>query len=140
MSDEIYMGFNKIKYLNNSYYAVGNDGNHFDQSIDQNGNAAVPAIVADALFDGSDHLPVTMKMAVYANLDVEEHPCGSYLVYPNPASEQLTVTVNGNYRITNLYGQSVMTGNNSHHIDVSCLASGVYFLNVDGVVRKFIKR
>ena len=140
MSDEIYMGFNKIKYLNNTYHAVGNDGNHFDQSIDQNGNAAVPAVVADALFDASDHLPVTMKMAVYAPLDVEEHSMGGFLVYPNPAEEQLTVTVDSDYRITNVFGQTVMTGCNSHRIDVSCLSSGVYFLNIDGITRKFIKQ
>lgn len=140
MSDEIYMGFNRIKYLNNSFIAVGNDGQHFDQSIDQNGNNAVPPIVAEALFDGSDHLPVAMKLSVFAHLDVDEHLGESYLVYPNPAGDQITVTVNGDYRITNVFGQTVMTGQESQSIDVSCLASGVYFLDVDGIIRKFIKK
>ena len=140
MSDEIYMGFNKIKYLNNSYHAVGNDGNHFDQSIDQNGNTAVPAEVAEALFDASDHLPVTMKMTVYAHLDVDEHLGESFLVYPNPVTEQLTATINGDYRISNVFGQTVMTGHESRCIDVSCLSAGIYFLNIDGITRKFIKQ
>lgn len=140
MSDEIYMGFNKIKYLNNSYHAVGNDGNHFDLSISQNGNAVVPAEVAEALFDASDHLPVTMKMLVYSQLDVEEHTNGGFLVYPNPAGDQLTVTIDGDYRITDLFGQTVTTGHQSGSIDVSALPAGVYFLNIDGVTRKFVKR
>jgi hypothetical protein len=140
MSDEIYMGFNKIKYLNNSFIAVGNDGQHFDQSIDQNGNDAVPPVVAEALFDGSDHLPVAMKLSVFAQLDVDEHLGERFMVYPNPAGDQINVTVNGDYRITNVFGQTVMTGQESQSIDVSCLASGVYFLNVDGIIRKFIKK
>ena len=140
MSDEIYMGFNRIKYLNESFHAVGNDGRHFDQSIDQNGNDAVPPVVAEALFDGSDHLPVTMKLSVFAHLDVDEHLGESFLVYPNPADDQITVTINGDYRITNVFGQIMLTGHESQNIDVSCLASGVYFLNVDGIIRKFIKR
>lgn len=140
MSDEIYMGFNRIKYLNESFHAVGNDGRHFDQSIDQNGNDAVPPVVAEALFDGSDHLPVTLKLSVFAHLDVDEHLGESFLVYPNPADDQITVTINGDYRITNVFGQIMLTGHESHNIDVSCLASGVYFLNVDGIIRKFIKR
>lgn len=140
MSDEIYMGFNRIKYLNESFHAVGNDGRHFDQSIDQNGNDAVPPVVAEALFDGSDHLPVTMKLSVFAHLDVDEHLGESFLVYPNPADNQICVTINGDYRITNVFGQIMLTGHESQNIDVSCLASGVYFLNVDGIIRKFIKR
>lgn len=140
MSDEIYMGFNRIKYLNESFHAVGNDGRHFDQSIDQNGNDAVPPVVAEALFDGSDHLPVTLKLSVFAHLDVDEHLGESFLVYPNPADDQISVTINGDYRITNVFGQIMLTGHESQNIDVSCLASGVYFLNVDGIIRKFIKR
>ena len=140
MSDEIYMGFNRIKYLNESFHAVGNDGRHFDQSIDQNGNDAVPPVVAEALFDGSDHLPVTLKLSVFAHLDVDEHLGESFLVYPNPADDQISVTINGDYRITNVFGQIMLTGHESQSIDVSCLASGVYFLNVDGIIRKFIKR
>ena len=140
MSDEIYMGFNKVKYVGNSYHAVGNDGNHFDQSINQNYNTAVPGSVADALYDASDHLPVTMKMTVYAQLELEENVLGGFMVYPNPVGDRLTVTVNGAYRIANVFGQTMMTGPESQSIDVSSLPAGVYFLNIDGVTRKFVKQ
>ena len=140
MSDEIYMGFNKVKYVDKSYHAVGNDGQHFDQSINQGNNTAVPGAVADALFDASDHLPVTMKMTVFAHLEVEEDVLGGFMVYPNPAEGCLTVTVKGEYSITNLFGQTLMTGSDSRSIDVSSLSAGIYFLHIDGVTRKFVKR
>lgn len=147
ISDEIYMGFNKIKYVNNSYYAVGNDGNHFDQSIDQNGNTSVPANVVEALFDASDHLPVTMKLSVFSHLGVEEHENG-YRVYPNPTKGLLNIDTQcfatqssspTEYRITNVMGQLLMTGEISETIDVSMLQNGMYFLGIDGNIVKFIK-
>ena len=140
MSDEIFMGFNKIKYIDRSYKAVGNDGNHFDQSINQNENSAVPTVVADALYDASDHLPVTMKVLVYDNLDVEETPVVSYRVYPNPVSDQLMVSARGQYRIVNMVGQVMKTGRlDGSGIDVSALADGLYFISVNGVTSKFVK-
>ena len=145
MSDEIYMGFNRIRYVNNSFYAVGNDGQHFDQSVDQNGNNAVPPEVAEALFDGSDHLPVTMKMAVFAHLDVAEQMLGGFSIVPNPADRFITIEMPDvaesptEYRIANLLGQTVLTGHNSHNIDVSALPAGIYFISINGAVRKFIK-
>ena len=93
MSDEIYMGFNKIKYVNNSYMAVGNDGHHFDQSINQNGNSVVPEAVAEALFDSSDHLPVTMQMTVFAQLDMEEQVLAGFEVFPNPSHGTINITL-----------------------------------------------
>lgn len=148
MSDEIYMGFNKIKYVNNSYMAVGNDGHHFDQSINQNGNSVVPEAVAEALFDSSDHLPVTMKLTVYAQLDVEEFETKGFEVYPNPTDGILTVKAWQNaslqeYDIANILGQPLMTGHiagDSQQIDVSELPNGLYFIRIDGQTRKFVKR
>lgn len=147
ISDEIYMGFNGLKYINNSYYAVGNDGEHFDKSINQNGNSAVPETVAEALFDGSDHLPVTMKMRAYANLGVDDNEMTGFLVYPNPTNGMITVETAHipslqKYRITNLMGQTLMTGQidgKKQSINVSGLLSGIYFIQLGGVTRKFVK-
>jgi endonuclease/exonuclease/phosphatase family metal-dependent hydrolase len=142
MSDEIYMGFNKLKYVNNSYYAVGNDGNHFNLSIDQNGNNAVPYEVAEALFDASDHLPVTMKMRVYNNWDVNEIAMDMVRVYPNPTTGVLHVDVPNPtmYRITNLMGQILMSGQTNKEINISMLPDGLYFLYIDGVTKKIVKQ
>ncbi len=94
MADEIAFSYNHMRYVQGSYKAVGNDGRHFNQSIDQNGNDAVPAAVAEALFDGSDHLPVTMKIAVDVKLGVEDYEAQSLQasVAPNPASDFANVS------------------------------------------------
>lgn len=145
MSDEIYMGFNKIKYIDRSFKAVGNDGNHFDQSINQDGNSAVPAVVAEALFDGSDHLPVTMKCRVFDKLDVEENAMAGFRVYPNPTNGNLHVdmpsmSTRQEYRIINVMGQIMRTGQlDGSEIDVSGLSNGLYFISINGLMKKFVK-
>ncbi len=149
MADEIYMGFNKMKYINGSYYAVGNDGRHYNQSINQNSNNAVPEAVADALYDGSDHLPVTMKIRVFEHLDVEEYETRRFQVYPNPTNNMITVEMRDfaslpqEYRITNILGQVLMTGHiavEKESIDLSTLPAGLYFIHLDGVTQKFLKK
>lgn len=47
-----------IQYVANSTYALGNDGNHYKDSINKMPNAAVPQLIANALHYASDHLPV----------------------------------------------------------------------------------
>ena len=94
MADEIKFSYNHLRYVNNSYYAVGNDGRHFNQSINQGTNTAVPAAVANALYDASDHLPVTMKIVADVHLGVEDNEAQSLQasVAPNPASDRAVVS------------------------------------------------
>lgn len=145
ISDEIYVGLNKIKYLDGSYVAVGNDGNHFNKSINQNGNTAVSAEVAQALYDGSDHLPVSLKMSVHGNVGIEENEMAWFNVYPNPTNDILHVdlpsmTNRQEYRIVNMVGQILKTGRlDGSGIDVSALADGLYFISVNGLTKKFVK-
>jgi endonuclease/exonuclease/phosphatase family metal-dependent hydrolase len=47
-----------------TYTAYGNDGAHFNLSIIEGGNGAVPADVAEALYQSSDHLPVFAVLRV----------------------------------------------------------------------------
>lgn len=51
----------ELAYLENSMTAYGNDGNHFNDSINRAPNTAVGQIIADALHYASDHLPVVGK-------------------------------------------------------------------------------
>ena len=94
MADEIAFSYNHMRYVQGSYKAIGNDGQHFNMSVNQGSNTAVPAAVAEALFDGSDHLPVTMKIAVDLHLGVEHHEAQNLYVSvaPNPATEQTVVS------------------------------------------------
>ena len=52
----------EMRYVDNTYWAVGNDGNHFNQAINSGTNSSVSDAIADALHDASDHLPVYMDV------------------------------------------------------------------------------
>lgn len=51
-----------VRYVEDSYKTVGNDGNHYNQSILQGSNNSVPSAVLGALYEMSDHLPVRLDL------------------------------------------------------------------------------
>lgn len=54
-----------VRYVNNSYETLGNDGSHFNKSIkDAPANNSAPSLIIDALHDNSDHLPVSLQFEV----------------------------------------------------------------------------
>ena len=64
VSSPVYYGSRKVSCVTESYHAVGNDGNHFNKSINSPANQDVPTSVADALYNMSDHLPVIMDLTI----------------------------------------------------------------------------
>jgi len=52
----------RMVYIDDSYTAFGNDGNHFNDAINSGNNFSVSEQIADALHDASDHLPVYMDV------------------------------------------------------------------------------
>ena len=89
---------------------------------------------------------------IYTNLHngLDEPTEGAFAVYPNPTHNVLVVeTCHGaslptqTYRITNLMGQTVLTGSltaETQQVDVSNLPQGMYFINVGDMTRKFVLR
>ncbi len=65
LSGSIMADTGAVRYLPGSYDAVGNDANHFNQSINDGTNTAVPAAVADAIYQSSDHLPVILDLILF---------------------------------------------------------------------------
>jgi hypothetical protein len=71
-------------------------------------------------------------------------------VYPNPTNGVLFVETrratslpDQTYRITNLMGQTVLSGNinaDNQQINVSSLPQGMYFITFAGETRKFVVR
>ena len=51
-----------VTVVPNSLVAYGNDGNHYNDSINKQPNTAVSAAVANALHNASDHIPVMMTL------------------------------------------------------------------------------
>ena len=72
----------------------------------------------------------------------------TFMVYPNPANNILFVETrliaslpDQTYRITNLMGQTLLTGNISaetQQIDIAKLPAGMYFISVGGQTVKFV--
>ena len=75
---------------------------------------------------------------------------GTFAVYPNPTDGILFVETRRatslpveTYRITNLIGQTLMTGQitaETQQINVSTLPKGMYFITFAGETRKFVVR
>ena len=151
MSENIYGGRDGIRYNGGSYNALGNDGLRFNQSVNSPANQAVSQAVADALFNNSDHLPVTMELTVYCNEDVNELDSNvlSFDIFPNPASKEINLRFyqenlnRANIVLFNTLGQVVYFNEifvndclTEHVIDVGNLTKGLYFLkitNADGL-------
>ena len=69
---------------------------------------------------------------------------GGFRVYPNPAHGLIYVetqnfaSLQGEYRITNVMGQTLMAGPLNDQIDVSKLPSGLYFITIGDQTQKLI--
>jgi hypothetical protein len=61
-----------MAYVGNTMWAVGNDGNHFNDSINAQPNTSVSVAVANALHNASDHLPVVAQFT-FEPLQVVSH-------------------------------------------------------------------
>ncbi|MBP6557695.1 MAG: T9SS type A sorting domain-containing protein [Flavobacterium sp.] len=97
---------------------------------------------------GASTVNRTFTLTVLPYLSVAENVKNNFIIYPNPASNQITVKgefdANENVTIYNVLGQVVMTKaifSNEESIDISTLSSGVYTVtfNAAKVSRKFIK-
>lgn len=64
VSQNVMNGTNLLQYNTGSYKAIGNDGNHYNQSILAGTNSQYPDSVVRALYYSSDHLPVKMDVTV----------------------------------------------------------------------------
>ena len=94
--------------------------------------------------------------AIYAELhngineDGPSTGSGTFAVYPNPTDGILFVQTlratslpDQTYRITNLMGQTMLTGSISaetQQIDIAILPEGMYFISVGETTLKFVKR
>jgi len=132
-----------------SYVAWGNDGQHFNQSINDGVNHMVSDEVADALHDASDHLPVVADF-VFVDESSPVEPGGIaptnhrlLSCYPNPFNSTLTVEISslpsvGTLTVTNLMGRAVQTlevpaspgAESSLRIPFHGQANGIYFVTL----------
>lgn len=149
-----------VGYVQGSYRALGNDGNHFNQSVNHGSNGSVPASVLSALYNNSDHLPIVLRLAIDAapavSLNSPENPSASIELSPNPVRNALKISVvnvegdlNFTLNIISADGK-LMTGEHfagaEFTADVAALVPGTYvarLLNGRGKIicsKTFIKQ
>lgn len=100
LSYQMMSGGGPLDYVSGSYKAYGNDGQHFNDSINAGDNLVVPTAIADALYYASDHLPVMLELAYPAQVvAVDDEPAQvaehfTLSSYPNPFNPGTTISYN----------------------------------------------
>ena len=145
-----------IKYIPGSLRPLGNDGNHYNDSVNQRPNTSVPDSIADAIYYGSDHLPVTAlykfektgSVTIISNLIPEKF--NVYQNYPNPFNPSTKIKfdipsgLNGSdskvrlsvynslgKEIAELVNENLGAGSYETEFDASDFSSGVYFYKIE---------
>lgn len=121
-----------------SYMVFGNDGKHFNKSINSGTNFSVPDEIATALYYASDHLPVSVVIMEGYNNPLEYK---KLTIYPNPAKKQTQFKLPhfDNFQkfkltISNILGQRVYEIESFNPagvmVSVDKFNIGVYFVNI----------
>ena len=143
-----------LRYVEDSYLTIGNNGNCYNRSVNNNlCDGFYSEELRDALWNISDHLPLSITIETDEPLlSVDEFTANSGLHFPfgNVVSDQLVVagsitTASQNIGLYNSLGQylgsfSFTTGSRLE-ISTENLPSGLYLLVPEqGQTLKFIKR
>ncbi len=146
-SPQILNGLEGLRFKPGSYKAIGQDGRHFNQSINSGTNTSVPGNVLDALYRNSDHLPIQISLEVIAEMpgsinELSFNPFDNIRVAIDPEG-MTTVSLNSliNHEIEvsvfNLAGQKVFeklqditSGYNVVKIPLNKINPGLYLLRL----------
>jgi hypothetical protein len=136
-----------VKYKEDSYWAVGQDGMRFNMSINNPVNTTLPEEVITALYHMSDHLPVVAEFYIGEQnsiISLSSNP-DFYVNVDNPACDNLNFVVKSSYpqkihvNIYDISGKLVKSLNEIyslseqlHQINVHDLCPGIYILNFRG--------
>ena len=138
-----------VSIIQGTYQAYGNDGMHFNDSINQLPNTAVPAEVANALHYASDHLPVICELEFQESnsiVDNDKQIPSNFIVYQNypnpfnpfttikfflPKSEMVTISIyDVRGRLVESESNQYHQGINAYEFNGNRFSSGLYFYQV----------
>lgn len=135
-----------VSYVDDSYWAVGQDGNRYNDDLLDGSNNTLPYNVISALYNMSDHLPVVAEFQVgdgsgRTSLSANS---GFYANVINPANDEIryelktNLTTEINMSIFTLVGQELfsetvnLTDGNVFSHDISNLPQGAYVMIFEG--------
>jgi hypothetical protein len=145
-TQQIIQGTSGAKYVDNSYWAYGQDGLRLNSTISNPANSSLPSNVISALSLMSDHLPVTLKLYINATplssaIQTQLHnkisfvnPVETDLVIWSQSDKEETISLS----IFNQIGALVMKKNitimpgEKQTINANALSSGIYWIQTIG--------
>jgi endonuclease/exonuclease/phosphatase family metal-dependent hydrolase len=139
-----------LHYVTNSYKAFGNNGNCFNDNIDDIdcSGAEYSQTTRNNLANMSDHLPVVMELETNQAFLAVEQVSSANILRGNVVSDFLPLQISSlnnelEYNIYNNLGQLIKKGiinDNNSQLDVTTLEKGLYILKiVNFKPLKFIK-
>jgi len=149
-SHAILEGYMGLHFIEESYQALGQDGNRYNQSVIDPPNNSAPQMVVEALYGMSDHLPVVMKMQT-SQITVstpEYFAANGRFIFNNPVADRLNLKISGVslpvvVSLYSLTGEKLFTSPAKHFlpgetwsVDLSRLSPGIYILRAEGSMVK----
>lgn len=134
-----------LRYVENSYWAYGQDGKRFNESLfsSSNPNTSLPANILNSLYNMSDHLPVTLKLAYNLQTSTNELHNPINKLYTNGlANNNIEIFYNGNtpiranLSIYNIIGVKVyeteieLSSGVKTSVPIEHLNSGIYLVSI----------
>ncbi|MFT4601573.1 MAG: exonuclease III [Arenicella sp.] len=129
---------NQAKYIDGTYWAYGQDGNHYNDALtDAPANTSLPANIIQDLHDMSDHLPVYMEVEVQTSFNGIHDLNYGLSAYYNSYSESINFQFSketfqaGSFSVFDLSGKKVISNvliEDDNTISVKLLESGLYIL------------
>ena len=140
MSESVGEGDNGLTYAPNTYITVGNDGNHFNSSVNSGTNYSASSSVISALASVSDHLPVIMDVEFsWSGLGTDD--LLAYEVrWPNPMPQNYApaLPVGASLEVLNLVGQRIWSAKNK--APLPHLPAGSYLFKISGARGTTVKK
>lgn len=140
VSPYVYYGSERVQVLPESYHALGQDGRRYNGSITSPENTSVPANVANALYNMSDHLPVITDFMINAAMDIADRKLDFQWKVANPIRDDLNIMMQSEQAENYTFEVFSMEGNRlaiySSYVEPGCqqlsfpfpFKSGLYIL------------
>jgi len=139
VSENIIDQNNPVSVVEDTYRAIGNNGNCFNARIIDCEDNDVPANVINALFQMSDHLPIKMELEVdYPLFDaINEYGYKYFIEIISQNTEHISISINDynkavKYKIVDANGRIIYKGSSkasgSITLQLNNLTTGIYFI------------
>ncbi len=158
-TESVLEGTRGLKYIDDSYWAFGQDGNRLNQTLTNPPNNSLPSNVINALFNMSDHLPVVMELHIDSDLytSTSTQPLNNNrLKVTNPFQSTIDIWSSNtkeeavNIQVINLLGAIVLEKRVNLYpgektsVEANSLSPGIYLFRAEGsnlrMVSKIIKQ